>query len=209
MKPQNEFRCFCSEHGALLVGACQRDRFSHYPFLLPARSRLLGLLEKFVRTNLGAAALTTAVQLPRRVVVDAYVDAEEKVHLIDIAPFHDATDPLLFEWPELVQAANNAERFLHKDDVTTGNSASVVELRVAATSAHAVRSAIKLVVKKPAPPTVGPAPKPELRLVETEHGIAPSASIYYGWPEDLRESGGSDVSALLESAKKAASSNAG
>merc|ERR1712194_905969 len=32
---------------------------------------------------------------------DAYIDAQARVYVIDLAPFHDSTDPILFSWPEL------------------------------------------------------------------------------------------------------------
>ena len=41
------------------------------------------------------------VERPADVVWDAYVDAQQKVHLLDVAPFHESTDPILFTWPEL------------------------------------------------------------------------------------------------------------
>ena len=93
LRPEGEFRCFRA--GGRLVGACQRDRFSHYPFLEPARGVLLELLRAFQTEHLGA------LERPADVVWDAYVDAQQKVHLLDVAPFHESTDPILFTWPEL------------------------------------------------------------------------------------------------------------
>ena len=93
LRPEGEFRCFRA--GGRLVGACQRDRFSHYPFLEPARGVLLELLRNFQTEHLGA------LERPADVVWDAYVDAQQKVHLLDVAPFHESTDPILFTWPEL------------------------------------------------------------------------------------------------------------
>lgn len=201
LKPQNEFRCFCTAHGATLVSACQRDRFSHYPFLVPARATLLRLLQAFVRANLGAAA---AVALPERLVADLYVDAEEKVHLLDLAPFHEATDPLLFEWPELLRRADTVEA---QERSASGSVVAQVKLRPgdAAGGGPLIKAAISVRRQATAPTDH----RPELRLVETEHGVAPSAAIYYGWPEELRESGGGDVSSLLDAARKAASTNGG
>ena len=93
LRPEGEFRCFRA--GGRLVGACQRDRYSHYPFLEPARGVLLELLRAFQAEHLGA------LERPADVVWDAYVDAQQKVHLLDVAPFHESTDPILFTWPEL------------------------------------------------------------------------------------------------------------
>ena len=47
--------------------------------------------------------------LPSRLAWDAYVDMEGDVHVIDVAPFHEATDPLLYSWPELWGRVRDAE----------------------------------------------------------------------------------------------------
>tara|TARA_B110001452_G_scaffold65071_1_gene51867 strand:- start:1311 stop:2300 length:990 start_codon:yes stop_codon:yes gene_type:complete len=93
LRPSSEFRCFRS--GGRLVAACQRDRFSHYPFLEPEREQILERLERFQREHL------TATVLPEPLVWDAYVDVQGRVYLIDAAPFHESTDPILFDWPGL------------------------------------------------------------------------------------------------------------
>ena len=41
------------------------------------------------------------------------------------------------------------------------------------------------------------------------HGVAPSAQMYYGWPQELREAGGSDVAALVDAARQAAAGGGG
>ncbi|EOD24484.1 hypothetical protein EMIHUDRAFT_115862 [Emiliania huxleyi CCMP1516] len=147
LQPSREFRCFRGAGGRLLA-ACQRDRFSHFPELGARRSHDLGLLEAFGRELPSA---------PARVVWDAYVDRNDKVHLVDLAPFHESTDPLLFEWEELVAL----------DDAA--------------------------------------ASPPQLRLVAEGH-IAPSASIYNGWPQELQQLGQQDLESLIQTAQKAAKS---
>jgi hypothetical protein len=204
LRPSNEFRCFCTAHGATLVAACQRDRFSYYPFLEPLRDQMLALLQTFTRRHLSINA-----GLPRRVVVDAYVDTDEKVHLVDVAPFHEATDPLLFEWAELFAAAAAAEA-----TAPGGTSAVRIVLLPSREPTRPVSTEIQVARGATCGPGSGsdvvcdgaalarcPA---ELRLVESQQGVAPSASMYYGMPHDLRESSGADLSALLESAKLAA-----
>ena len=64
---------------------------------------LLELLRNFQTEHLGA------LERPADVVWDAYVDAQQKVHLLDVAPFHESTDPILFTWPEL-RARRTARR---------------------------------------------------------------------------------------------------
>jgi hypothetical protein len=113
LRPSSEFRCYGLEGGRRLLAVCQRDRFSHYPFLEAERPRLLSLLAAFAERHLGetvgAAEGRPALALPRRLVWDAYVDLDSRVHLIDVAPFHKATDPLLFDWAELGTLAEAAE----------------------------------------------------------------------------------------------------
>ena len=77
LKPSNEFRCFSV--GGRLIAACQRDRFSHYAFLVPMRSQLLQLLSQFSAQHLRKGGV------PDAVVWDAYVDTAHKVYLVDIA----------------------------------------------------------------------------------------------------------------------------
>jgi hypothetical protein len=63
----------------------------------------------FRSETVGAAEGRPALALPRRLVWDAYVDLDSRVHLIDVAPFHHATDPLLFDWAELGTLAYTVE----------------------------------------------------------------------------------------------------
>lgn len=113
LRPSSEYRCFGCAGGRRLLSACQRDRFSHYPFLIAERERTLALLGAFAARHLGehrpAAGGRPALSLPSRLVWDAYVDIEGHVHLLDVAPFHASTDPLLFEWAELDRLAEQAE----------------------------------------------------------------------------------------------------
>lgn len=191
LKPSGEFRCFCIQHGVKMVAACQRDRFSYYPFLPPVRARLLGHLQAFVLEHMAGEGLS----LPRRVAVDLYVDGDERVHLLDVAPFHDATDPLLFDWDELEVAAAAAESI--QPHVR-------LELRIwGKTSTHYSGTTVRAFVSTTKRISMKHDIVPELRLVESDCGVAPSPSILYGWPQDLQEAGG-DVGSLLSAARSAA-----
>ena len=65
--------------------------------------------------------MTTAPRLlPQRVVLDCYIDASERVFVIDAAPFAEATDPLLFEWGELRKLADETD----ETDETADGSAT-------------------------------------------------------------------------------------
>ena len=118
LQPSSEFRCFACGHGHILLAACQRDRFSHYPFLLPDRARLLSLLQAFGQEHLADA------ELPARFVWDAYVDTSGRVYLIDIAPFHESTDPLLLDWTTLRRDAIAAEGTSHDQGALHPSSAA-------------------------------------------------------------------------------------
>jgi hypothetical protein len=72
-------------------------------------SLLAAFAERHLGETVGAAEGRPALALPRRLVWDAYVDLDSRVHLIDVAPFHQATDPLLFDWAELGTLAEVAE----------------------------------------------------------------------------------------------------
>lgn len=238
LKPDHEFRCFCSDGGARLLAACQRDRFSHYDFLAPARPQLLALLESFLERvgrlarpdrsqtssaddNQSPTPVPRASQLllPHHVVVDCYIDASERVYLLDVAPFHDATDPLLFEWDELralaVAADNEAaldrgltfitSPFPTRVEFERYRALAPGEQEAALSKATAALSVQTSVDIASAQSMVGlrASKAPELRLVEGGQGVAPSASMYYGMPHDLREAGASDLSALIEAARQA------
>ena len=198
LRPSSEFRCFCSGHGAKLLAVSQRDRFSHYAFLEAMCPRLLELLSAFAASTFGSANEL----LPPRVVFDAYVDAEERVYLLDVSPFHAATDPLTYEWDELSRLADDADA---RAAPTTDGVRLSLRFSVAAgeraTGGQPAERVELHIADRAALPTASPPPL-ELRLVPA-HGVAPSAQMHYGWPQDLREVGASDVGALLEAARAA------
>ena len=203
LRPSSEFRCFCSSHGANLLAVSQRDRFSHYAFLEAMCPRLLELLSAFAARTFGGAHEL----LPPRVVWDAYVDAEERVYLLDVSPFHPATDPLMYEWDELSRLADDADERLAAARAGPTTDGVRLTLRISeaagerATGGRPTVRAELHIADRATPPSASPSP-PELRLVPA-HGVAPSAQMHYGWPQDLREVGASDVGALLEAARAA------
>ena len=151
LRPSSEFRVFCA--GGRVVGACQRDRFSHFDFLQSQRSTLLNLLTAAYMQQLRPV-------IGDRVVWDAYIDTNSRVFLVDLAPFHVVTDPLLFSWAELDAAAALADAEVR----TLGGNSDAVDCRstlAASTSAVAA---------------------PEMRLVP-QNGVTPSANMYHGMPK--------------------------
>lgn len=124
LQPANEFRCFVSA-GALLC-ASQRDRYTRYAHLHDRREQLARTLAAFCADVLGPAcaragssradapADTPAAAAERalgveRVVADVYVDAGGKAHLLDLSPFDESTDPLLYTWAEVLGLAAAAD----------------------------------------------------------------------------------------------------
>ena len=215
LRPSSEFRCFSVEHGAHLVAACQRDRSTYYPFLDALRPRLLELLESFALRTFGEGP--DAPLLPSRVVWDAYVDAEEKVHLIDVAPFHKATDPIVFEWEELFARAEEAEAHALAEEAggggDGGGGSQGCEVTFSIRPALGGGVCADLRVSEPpggasAIDAASSGPPPELRLVPPL-GIAPSSTVYHGWPTEVQglALGGGEVGQLLDAARRAAASD--
>ena len=65
-----------------------------------------------------ARAREPAAGLPAAGVIDVYISSSQRVYLIDIDLFHEATDPLLFTW-QSVRAAPRSLRWMR----STGDSA--------------------------------------------------------------------------------------
>ena len=94
MNPSVEFRCFV--RGRRLIGATQRD-INYYDFLHKDQDKLMGLIEDFFEDKLKDTFEDESF------VFDVYIpDPYTKVWLIDINPWAQRTDPLLFSWMELL-----------------------------------------------------------------------------------------------------------
>lgn len=101
MSPSVEFRCFVKEKR--LIGATQRD-MNYYNFLHTEKDIFMGLIEDFFEDKLKDT-------FPEdNYVFDAYIpNPYTKVWLIDINPWAQRTDPLLFSWLELLTMEVPAE----------------------------------------------------------------------------------------------------
>ncbi|KAL1526703.1 hypothetical protein AB1Y20_015403 [Prymnesium parvum] len=195
LRTSNEFRCFSV--GGRLIAASQRDRYGHYEFLVPMREAILHRLSQFSLQHLVNMAV-----VPHAVVWDAYMESHtQKVYLLDLAPFHESVDPILFDWPTLRRIAENQ---------TSAAGHSSLDASVAADNhvpgstflaAAALRAADAGVIR---PCDAGAADDSavELRLVD-EQGLAPTSQMYYGVPHDLRETG--DIASLIANARNALS----
>lgn len=87
-----EFRCFVKD--GKLVGACQRD-LNYYDFLEPLRTKIEDLLSDFSKKLVEKFPDSSFV-------FDAYIPKSyNRVWLIDINPWLERTDTLLFDWDDL------------------------------------------------------------------------------------------------------------
>jgi len=94
VNPSCEFRCFVRDKR--VVGICQRD-LNHFAFLFP-------LMDGLRRTILEYFDNTLKDTFPEGdFVFDVYLpEPYDKVRLMDINPWAQRTDPLLFSWLELL-----------------------------------------------------------------------------------------------------------
>ena len=87
-----EFRCFVRRRQ--LIGVCQRD-LNHYDFLIDLQPKLRSLIKQFFEklSNFPDENFAFDVYIP---------SPYDRVWLIDINPWAQRTDPLLFSWLELL-----------------------------------------------------------------------------------------------------------
>jgi hypothetical protein len=94
VNPSCEFRCFVRERR--VIGICQRD-LNHFAFLFPLmdkiRSTILDYFEETLKATFPEEDFVFDVYLP---------EPYDRVRLMDINPWAQRTDPLLFSWLELL-----------------------------------------------------------------------------------------------------------
>lgn len=97
MFPSMEFRCFI--HNYDLVAVSQRDVSTHYPFLAADSERIYGVISRFFDTRIKEKLHVKSV------VIDVYVDKQDRVWVIGLSPFGETTetDSLLFSWAEITE----------------------------------------------------------------------------------------------------------
>ncbi|XP_072257871.1 translation initiation factor eIF2 assembly protein [Pyxicephalus adspersus] len=96
--PGGEFRCFVKENK--LIGISQRDYTQYYDHICKQKGDIQGAIQEFFKKHIQYNFLDEDF------VFDIYRDSEGKVWLIDINPFGEVTDSLLFTWDELTKGAN-------------------------------------------------------------------------------------------------------
>ncbi|KAL4927462.1 cell proliferation protein CDC123 [Aspergillus undulatus] len=93
--PSLEFRCFVRNR--ILLCICQRDQ-NHFDFLFPMRDMLRSRIQSFFDEKLKDSFPDSSF------VFDVYIPApHQRVWLIDINPWAQRTDPLLFSWLEILR----------------------------------------------------------------------------------------------------------
>uniref|UniRef100_A0A8C3AIL9 Translation initiation factor eIF2 assembly protein n=1 Tax=Cyclopterus lumpus TaxID=8103 RepID=A0A8C3AIL9_CYCLU len=91
--PGGEFRCFVKENK--LIAISQRDYTQHYQHLLKQEEHILHAVQEFFSQHIQYKFLDEDF------VFDVYRDSQGRVWLIDVNPFGEVTESLLFSWEEL------------------------------------------------------------------------------------------------------------
>ncbi|KAK5807196.1 hypothetical protein VI817_001454 [Penicillium citrinum] len=109
--PSLEFRCFVRNRKLLCM--CQRDQ-NHFDFLFPMRDMLRSRIQSFFDEK-----LRDTFPDPN-FVFDVYIPApHQRIWLIDINPWAQRTDPLLFSWLEIL-TMKDPVGFEEEDDMAEG-----------------------------------------------------------------------------------------
>lgn len=96
--PSQEFRCFVRSHELLAIS--QRHHSQHFPHLNTDKFLMQSLITEFfdevIRNQFAQGSIANYV-------FDVYVDKNERVWLIDFNVWGRRTDPLLYDWSELME----------------------------------------------------------------------------------------------------------
>ncbi|XP_077399877.1 translation initiation factor eIF2 assembly protein isoform X2 [Vanacampus margaritifer] len=100
--PGGEFRCFVKENK--LIAISQRDYTQYYPHILKQEDPIVHAIHHFFSQHIQYNFLDEDF------VLDVYRDSQGRVWLIDLNPFGEVTDSLLFSWEELTSGGEIAQR---------------------------------------------------------------------------------------------------
>ncbi|KAL2844666.1 cell division cycle protein [Aspergillus pseudodeflectus] len=104
--PSLEFRCFV--RNKVLLCICQRDQ-NHFDFLFPMRDSLRSRIQDFFDDKLKDTFPESSF------VFDVYIPPpHQRIWLIDINPWAERTDSLLFSWLEILRMKDPIG--IHEDD---------------------------------------------------------------------------------------------
>ncbi|XP_018595061.1 translation initiation factor eIF2 assembly protein [Scleropages formosus] len=96
--PGGEFRCFVKENK--LIGISQRDYTQHYQHISKQQLDICHAIQEFFTNHIQYKFLDEDF------VFDVYRDSQGRVWLIDLNPFGEVTNSLLFTWEELTSGQN-------------------------------------------------------------------------------------------------------
>ncbi|XP_064198633.1 translation initiation factor eIF2 assembly protein [Anguilla rostrata] len=96
--PGGEFRCFVKENK--LIGISQRDYTQYYQHIYKQQDAICSSILDFFKEHVQYKFLEEDF------VLDVYRDSWGRVWLIDLNPFGEVTDSLLFTWEELTSGHN-------------------------------------------------------------------------------------------------------
>lgn len=129
LHPSMEFRCFIRHD--TMIAISQRHHSQHYPHLMRDWQQIRDTLQDFwydyIRGRFLASHLdqqqtggdaVSATEFSSNYVVDLYLDQKDRAWILDFNPWARSTDPLLFEWSELmVMDADDTANEGSTDDV--------------------------------------------------------------------------------------------
>ncbi|KAK5620684.1 hypothetical protein CRENBAI_020395 [Crenichthys baileyi] len=98
--PGGEFRCFVKENK--LIAISQRDYTQYYQHILKQEEQISQAIQEFFSQHVQYNFLDEDF------VFDVYRDSQGRVWLIDLNPFGEVTDSLLFSWDELMSGGETA-----------------------------------------------------------------------------------------------------
>uniref|UniRef100_A0A7N6AY50 Translation initiation factor eIF2 assembly protein n=1 Tax=Anabas testudineus TaxID=64144 RepID=A0A7N6AY50_ANATE len=94
--PGGEFRCFVKENK--LIAISQRDYTQYYQHILKQEEQICHAIQEFFSQHIQYNFLDEDF------VFDVYRDSQGRVWLIDVNPFGEVTDALLFSWEQLTSS---------------------------------------------------------------------------------------------------------
>uniref|UniRef100_A0A1A8RYA0 Translation initiation factor eIF2 assembly protein n=1 Tax=Nothobranchius rachovii TaxID=451742 RepID=A0A1A8RYA0_9TELE len=100
--PGGEFRCFVKENK--LIAISQRDYTQYYQHILTQEQNISHAIQDFFSQHIQYHFLDEDF------VFDVYRDSQGRVWLIDLNPFGEVTDSLLFRWDELMSGGEAAQQ---------------------------------------------------------------------------------------------------
>ncbi|KAM9335011.1 translation initiation factor eIF2 assembly protein [Symphorus nematophorus] len=100
--PGGEFRCFVKENK--LIAISQRDYTQYYQHILKQEEQICQAIQEFFSQHIQYNFLDEDF------VFDVYRDSQGRVWLIDLNPFGEVTDSLLFTWEELTSGGEISQQ---------------------------------------------------------------------------------------------------